>query len=56
MLIDIFSERGYHATIDVNIEEIPESVDPQTFRINIRTKRIYRVRIQFKGCEIRRGR
>ena len=55
MLIDIFSERGYHATIDVNREEIPESVDPQTFRINVRTKRVYRVRIQFKGSEIRRG-
>ncbi|MGC6423775.1 MAG: nucleoside monophosphate kinase [Lentimonas sp.] len=56
MLIDIFSERGYHAIIDINREEIPESVDPKTFKIKTRIKRIYRVRIQFKGSEIRRGR
>ena len=56
MLIDIFSERGYHATIDINREEIPESVDPETFKINLRIKRVYRVRIQFQGSEIRRGR
>ena len=56
MLIDIFSERGYHATIDIHREGIPESIDPKTFKINLRTKRVYRVRIQFKGSEIRRGR
>ncbi|MGJ8641067.1 MAG: nucleoside monophosphate kinase [Opitutaceae bacterium] len=56
MLIDIFSERGYHAIIDINREEIPESIDPKTFRIKTRIKRIYRVRVQFKGSEIRRGR
>lgn len=56
MLIDIFSERGYHLTIDIHREEIPESVDPETFKINVRTKRVYRVRIQFQGSEIRRGR
>jgi len=55
MLIDIFSERGYHATIDINREDIPESIDPKTYKIHLRTKRIYRVRIQFKGSEIRRG-
>ena len=56
MLIDIFSERGYHATIDVRREEVPESIDPKTFKINTRIKRIYRVHIQFCGSEIRRGR
>ncbi len=56
MLIDIFSERGFHAIIDINREEIPESIDPKTFKIKTRIKRIYRVRIQFKGSEIRRGR
>ena len=55
MLIDIFSERGYHATIDIHREEIPESIDPETFKISLRTKRVYRVRIQFQGSEIRRG-
>jgi len=56
MLIDIFSERGYHAVVDVNREEVPESIDPQTFKIKNRIKRVYRVRVQFKGSDIRRGR
>ena len=56
MLIDIFSERGYHAIVDVNQEEIPDSIDPKTFKIKTRIKRIFRVRVQFKGSEIRRGR
>ncbi len=56
MLIDIFSERGYHAIVDIHREEVPESVDPITFKIQNRIKRIYRVRVQFKGSEIRRGR
>jgi adenylate kinase len=56
MLIDIFSERGYHAIVDVHREEVPESIDPKTFKIKNRIKRIYRVRVQFKGSEIRRGR
>ncbi len=56
MLIDVFSERGYHAIVDIHREEIPESIDPKTFRIEMRIKRVYRVRIAFKGSEIRRGR
>lgn len=56
MLIDIFSERGYHAIIDIHREEIAESVDPKTFKIRTRIKRVYRVRIAFKGSDIRRGR
>ena len=56
MLIDIFSERGYHAIVDVHREEIPDAVDPKTFKIKTRIKRIFRVRVQFKGSDIRRGR
>jgi adenylate kinase len=56
MLIDIFSERGFHAIVDINREEIPESIDPKSFKIKIRIKRVYRVRVTFKGSEIRRGR
>jgi adenylate kinase len=56
MLIDIFSERGYHAIVDIHREEVPESIDPKTFRIKNRIKKIFRVRVQFKGSEIRRGR
>ncbi|NBB78546.1 MAG: AAA family ATPase [Verrucomicrobia bacterium] len=56
MLIDIFSERGYHAIVDLHREEIPDSIDPKTFKIKTRIKLIFRVRVHFKGSDIRRGR
>ncbi|MEM8866919.1 MAG: nucleoside monophosphate kinase [Verrucomicrobiota bacterium] len=56
MLIDIFSERGYHVLVDIRREDIPESVDRETFKITTRVKKVYRVRIYFQGSEIRRGR
>jgi len=56
MLIDIFSERGFHAIVDINREEVPESIDPKSFRIKTRIKKVYRVRVHFKGSQIRRGR
>ena len=55
MLIDIFSERGYHATADVHRIEIPEHFDVETGRIRCRVKKVFRFRIIFKGSEIRRG-
>jgi len=55
MLIDIFSERGYHATVDIHRIEIPESVDQASGRINCRVKKVYRLQIRFQGSEIRRG-
>jgi len=55
MLIDIFSERGFHAVVDKHIQEIPERVDLQTGQIHGREKIVYRIQISFKGSEIRRG-
>lgn len=55
MLIDVFSERGYHAVVDVHRIEVPERVDPATGVIRCRTKKVYRVSIRFQGSEIRRG-
>ncbi|WP_395732410.1 nucleoside monophosphate kinase [Prosthecobacter sp.] len=55
MLIDIFSERGYHATADLHRIEIPERFDLQTGLIQCRKKKVFRFRIIFKGSEIRRG-
>lgn len=55
MLIDIFSERGYFAIVDVNRLDVPESIDPKTFKIKNRVKKIFRVRVRFQGSEIRRG-
>jgi adenylate kinase len=55
MLIDIFSERGYHAVVDIHRIEIPESVDLTTGKISCRVKKVFRTIIRFKGSEIRRG-
>ncbi|WP_395739361.1 nucleoside monophosphate kinase [Prosthecobacter sp.] len=55
MLIDIFSERGYHATADLHRIEIPERFDLQTGQIFCRKKKVFRFRIIFRGSEIRRG-
>ena len=55
MLIDIFSERGFHAVVDKHIQEIPERVDRDSGRIQGRSKAVYRIQINFKGSEIRRG-
>jgi adenylate kinase len=55
MLIDVFSERGYHAVVDIHRIEIPEQVDLKTGAIKCRTKKVFRVQIRFQGSEIRRG-
>jgi adenylate kinase len=55
MLIDIFSERGYHAAVDLHRIEIPERVDLATGAVTCRTKKVYRIQIRFTGSEIRRG-
>ncbi|WP_353620779.1 nucleoside monophosphate kinase [Stieleria mannarensis] len=55
MLIDIFSERGYHAMIDVRRRAIPEKVNLETGKITCRQKKVYRITLYFKGSEIRRG-
>jgi len=55
MLIDIFSERGYHAVVDLQRVDIPEKVDPATGQITSRLKKVYRIQVRFPGSEIRRG-
>jgi len=55
ILIDIFSERGFHASADLHLIEIPERFDLQTGEIQCRKKKVFRFRIIFKGSEIRRG-
>jgi adenylate kinase len=55
MLIDIFSERGFHAVVDKHIREIPDQLDLVTGRIEPKEKAVYRVLIQFRGSHIRRG-
>jgi len=55
ILIDVFSERGYHAVVDIHRIEVPEQVDLKTGQIRCRTKKVYRIQIRFQGSEIRRG-
>jgi adenylate kinase len=55
MLIDVFSERGYHAVVDLHRIEVPESFDLKTGAIKCRLKKVFRIQIRFQGSEIRRG-
>ncbi|MGC4001864.1 MAG: hypothetical protein QM811_01415 [Pirellulales bacterium] len=55
MLIDVFSERGFHAVVDKHIQEIPTRFDTSTGEIQVRQKIVYRIEINFKGSSIRRG-
>jgi len=55
MLIDVFSERGFHAAVDVRQEEVPDKIDLQTGQITNRRKKVYRISITFSGSVIRRG-
>ena len=55
MLIDIFSERGYQALVDVNRIEVPKWIDPETHEITCDQKRIYRFQVMFAASAIRRG-
>ncbi|NNC87104.1 MAG: nucleoside monophosphate kinase [Akkermansiaceae bacterium] len=55
MLIDIFSERGFHAVVDKQLNRVPERVNRETGDIEFRPNTVYRIRIYFEGSEIRRG-
>jgi adenylate kinase len=55
MLIDVFTERGFTAVVDIRRMEVPARVDPKTYEIINRVKKVYRVRINFDGSKIRRG-
>jgi adenylate kinase len=55
MLIDVFSERGYHAAVDIHRIEIPDRIDLKTGAVTCRIKKVFRVEIRFQGSEIRRG-
>jgi len=55
MLIDVFSERGYHAAVDIHRIEIPDRIDLTTGKVISRTKKVFRIEIRFQGSEIRRG-
>jgi len=55
ILIDVFSERGFQAMVDIHKQEIPEKVDLKTGLITTRQKKVYRITVFFTGSKIRRG-
>jgi adenylate kinase len=55
IMIDIFSERGFHATVDIHRMEVPVRIDPETWEIICRTKKVYRVEIRYQAPDIQRG-
>ena len=55
MLIDVFSERGFFASVDIHLMEIPNRIDLKSGRIECREKKVFRITVHFRGSEIRRG-
>ncbi len=55
MLIDIFSERGYQALVDVNKVDVPQRINPDTHEIICSHKMVYRFQIRFAASAIRHG-
>jgi adenylate kinase len=55
ILIDVFSERGFHAAVDLHRIDVPESFDLKTGKITCYVKKVFSIQIRFQGSEIRRG-
>lgn len=55
MLIDVFSERGFHATADVTRVAVPLRVNLQSGEIISEHKKVFRFNVRFKNAEIRGG-
>jgi adenylate kinase len=55
IMVDVFSERGFHATVDVQRMDVPVRVNPDTWEIICRTKKVFRIEVRFAPSDIRRG-
>jgi adenylate kinase len=55
MLIDVFSERGFHASVDISRHNVPTRFDLKTGDIEYHQKKVYHIAVRFRGSEIRRG-
>lgn len=55
MLIDVFSERGFRASVDISRHNVPTRFDLQTGEIEYQHKKVYHIAVRFRGSEIRRG-
>ena len=55
IMIDVFSERGFHASVDIHRMDVPERINPETWEISCRSKKVYRIEIRYPPSDIRRG-
>jgi len=55
IMIDVFSERGFHASVDIHRMDVPLRVNPENWEIICRSKRVYRIEVRYQPSEIRRG-
>jgi len=55
MLIDVFSERGFRASVDITRHNVPMRFDLETGDIEYQQKKVFRIAVRFRGSEIRRG-
>jgi adenylate kinase len=53
MLIDVFSERGFHATVDITRIGVPLRIDLKTGEIYSQEKKVFRFGVRFRNPEIR---
>ena len=53
MLIDVFSERGFHTAVDVTRVGVPLRIDLQTGEICSQEKKVFRFSVRFRKAEIR---
>ena len=54
IMIDVLSERGFHASVDIHRTDVPERVNPETWELTCRTKKVYRIEIRYPQSDIRR--
>ena len=55
LLIDVLSERGYQAVVDMHKMDIPEQIDPANNQIRCTKKHVFRIQIRFPSSQFRRG-
>jgi adenylate kinase len=55
IMIDVFSERGFHTIVDIHRMYVPERINPENWEIVCRTKKVYRIEIRYPPSDIRRG-
>ena len=53
MLIDVFSERGFHVTVDVTRVCLPVRVDLENGKIFSEEKKVFRFSLRFRSAQVR---